>query len=955
MRFESPAWLALLALIPLLAIIFVAGERQGARNLKRFAAARLLPVLGRSAKWPRVVRLILIMVTIAFLSLALARPSYGYHLREIHGKGADVIFAVDVSRSMLCTDISPDRLTRAKLAAKDLLETARGHRIGVIPFSREAFLQCPLTLDESAVSLSLDALNTSSLPKQGTSIAGPIAEARNAFADSGKNKRILVIFSDGEDLEGAGLQEARATKDMIIVTVGTGTVQGAPVPQSDATGSGYIRDDSGTLVTSRLDASNLESLAEATGGFYAPVNAPMLTLNFRNAINKDETESNVEAANIRVPIIRYRWPLAAALVLLIAEAFIPAFRRKGGAVLAILAMLLPAAPNPSDAAETTANPAAQTAAPANKKPAVPAGNPRESYNKGVELYKKGQYDESYAAFQKAAKDSAASPDDLRKQIYGNAGASKLAQALSLIPAGEEPMDPKDTEAARDLLNRAKIDLEKALSIAPDDAILQHNFKLVNDAFADLGKHKPKPQTKADQPKKKPQDDLPKPKKPDPLPTPKHKEEPPPPQKDNKDNKDGKGDKKDQNGDGGKDKDKDSKGGGQDQSGKEGGQSGSSGQNQGQSGQQDQPQGGQDQQQNPQSGSSGQNQQQNKPQQNQPQQQPQQQGQQPKPQQGQQQQQPQGGQQNQPQPQQGAGQDKQPQKQNGEDKKPQPKENQPQQQPQPKPQPQQSPKQEPQPKPSEEKKDSGKDKGNQPQAGDKQQAQPQSAAGNQSPKEQNAPQPGEEKKQPKEGEGENGKEKKPQPQPQPASAGDEEKREAPKPQPKPAEKKEGPQQQPQPQPAGAGNEEKREAPKPQPKPAEKKEGLQQPQPQPQSSLNQPKQTQSAAASTGGDQSPESTKARSAAAAEEPRREGEHTANLARPDMKPEDKKTVQAQTAQVAQAGDGKGDKQGEVVGEGQMTPVQAEQLLKILQNDENLLPSGQAKDQPLNNTSGRDW
>lgn len=1003
MRFESPVWLALLAIIPLLALVFAAGERRGAHNLRRFAAPRLLPFLGRSAGWPRVLRLCLMMAAFALLAIALARPSYGYRLREIHSKGADILFAVDVSRSMLCTDIAPNRLTRAKMAAKDMLAVARGHRIGIIPFSREAFLQCPLTLDETAVTQSLDALGTTNIPKQGTSLADPIAEARKAFASSGENKRILVLFTDGEDLEGNGLGEARETKDMIIVTVGTGTVQGAPVPVSENDGSGYIKDASGSFVTSRLDSAALDSVAAATNGFYQHVSAPSLPAQFKELINRDEQESKADATNIRIPIIRYRWPLAAALVLLIAEAFIPAFRRKGGTVLLALLLFLPASPDNASAATPEAAPSVQPAAALENgaKAATPPVNPREEYNKGVDFFNAGNYPAATEAFGKAADHCAAAPDELKKQIHGNAGATKIAQAMSLIPQGDTPLSQQADSAARELLKGAKTDIEKALSLAPEDALLRKNFQLIDEILAELDRRKQKAEEQK-QKKEPPKPDEEK-KKDDPLPTPEHKEEPPPPNKDDKNNDDDKGDKKQQGG-GGQDKsDKDqsdqSQGGSDGQQGQSGqsgenSQQGSSGQNQ--QNQSQQPSGGQDQE-KPSQGQSGQDQ--KKPnsgkdqnQQPQDQQKPQDgdknrdqekqpsQGEQPQPQsqngadnqQGSSgQNQPQGGQK--PQSQAGDGQNpqQQPRDESGDNRQDQkkqqqdksekdqssPKENTQQQG--------QQPQQQPQPQSNGNPQDGGKDRTPKEQPAQDKQQQAQNGGDQKQGEQSQAGNEGGQDESKKNGldrsqQQGDGQQQAPQPQAGDKDSGEKDAQ-------SPTSGKDGKQPQPQPE-AGrdeGANGNRQNSPQPSAGTSSGEDKAQAPKPQ-QGGKEQGKEAQAEAAASpkpgtqdnslaSGAQEATTGKAQAAAGSPEPQREGDHTAALTRPgeDSGNEGDKKAAAGIAKADSAPEGQ--EGTPVIAPGAMTPAEAEQLLKILQDDEKLLPAGQLRNQRKDNTSGRDW
>jgi Ca-activated chloride channel family protein len=929
------------------------------------------------------------MTAFGFLAVALARPSYGYRLREIHAKGADILFAVDVSRSMLCTDIAPNRLTRAKMAAKDMLAVARGHRIGVIPFSREAFLQCPLTLDENAVMQSLDAIGTTNIPKQGTSLAEPIAEARKAFASSGENKRILVLFTDGEDLEGNGLAEARETKDMIIVTVGTGTVQGAPVPVSEEEGSGYIKDASGGFVTSRLDSGALESVASATNGLYGHVTSPALPAQFKELINRDEQEANAEATNIRIPLIRYRWPLAAALVLLIAEAFIPAFRRKGGATLLALLLFLPATPDNVAAADTT--PSVQQA-PAQDAPknVVPV-NPREGYNKGVEFFNAGDYRAAVKAFAQAADHCATSPDELKKQIHGNAGAAKIAEVIAALPPNDAPLPQQSDNAARELLKSAKTDIEKALSLAPADELLRKNFQLIDEVLAELDRRQKQAQNAPQQKKKEPPKPDEEKKKDDPLPTPEHKEEPPPPKEKEK----GNNDNCDKNqGDSGQNQDPSKSGNGQsDQS--QGGSGGSDGQS-GQSGQ------------NNQQGSSGQNQQQ---------QQKQNQQQNPQPQGGgQDQQQPSQGQsgQNPSQPDSQQGQNQKPQNNSGRDEQP-PKEK--AQQPQDEKKPQDS--------------DKSRDNKDQPSQGEQPQSQnganqqqgssganeqggqePQSSAGEQQQQpgaqqqgRDKEPQqsPGKDGQSPKDDAGQPRQGPKEEPQPQQSPQGGN-KDNGPKEQPsqseQPAPQKNGDKQQAnEPQPSGTENgqspqaqpggkdtatpETGKDAPKPQagskaggdegamngkdknrPQPSATNQAGVDKAPAPKPQQGQGAQSEKAAAApkpgtkeqslAGGAQESATAKAQ-AAGSPEPQREGDHTAALARPgeEKSPGDKTS----SAKAAAAGGPapEGQEGTPVYAPGAMTPTEAEQLLKILQDDEKLLPAGQLRNQRKDNTSGRDW
>ncbi len=484
MRLENPSWLWLLAALPLFSLVFLAGERSVARRMRRLASARLLPILDQAALWPRVLRHILILTAATALVLALAQPSYGYRIREIQGKGADILFAIDVSRSMLCSDLVPDRLTRAKLAVQDMLDAAPGNRAGLIPFSREAFLQCPLTLDRSALVQSLAATDTRSVPSLGTSLADAIAEARAAFGQS-EGKKVLVILSDGEDLEGNGLKEARQSPGITIITVGCATPEGAPVPESPDKGSGYTRDAGGRPVVSRLESADLMAIAAASGGFYETVDSGALLTRFREAIDDDMAKSR-ETGSIREPIIRYRWPLALAIALLVAESLLPPARRRPApstlpAILLAL-FLLPAAPDSA------------RAAPAQAPIAI------ETYNQGVSLYNRGDYAAAAECFERALELNGGRPGALAQRAEGNAGAAKLAKVLQTLPKdGTDYSSPENKAAAVAELENAKAHLEKALSADPGSEAVRKSYERVKALLKELNK----PETRRNPP---PQED-----------------------------------------------------------------------------------------------------------------------------------------------------------------------------------------------------------------------------------------------------------------------------------------------------------------------------------------------------------------------------------------------------------------------------------------------------------------
>ena len=195
-------------------------------------------------------------------------------MAEVKRKGIDILFAVDTSRSMLAEDLTPNRLERARLGIIDFVRRLEGDRVGLIPFAGSAFALCPLTLDYEAFRESLNALDTDLIPRQGTDLASAIKEAERLFDENGNNHRVLVLLTDGEDIQGDVIDAAKAAakKGMAIYTVGVGSPEGANIPIQMRNGrTDFVRDESGKVVRTTLDESTLKKIAEETNALYVPL------------------------------------------------------------------------------------------------------------------------------------------------------------------------------------------------------------------------------------------------------------------------------------------------------------------------------------------------------------------------------------------------------------------------------------------------------------------------------------------------------------------------------------------------------------------------------------------------------------------------------------------------------------------------------------------------------------
>jgi Ca-activated chloride channel family protein len=440
MRFENPnlLWL-LLVLPPALAAFFWRRERARQKLLGQFIEARLLASLTVGiSPTRRKIRFALLTGAAAFLIIALARPQHGFDLQEVEQRGLDIVVAVDTSKSMLATDIAPDRLERAKLAALELMQRAGTDRMGLVAFAGDAFLECPLTIDNTAFQQSVQALDVNTIPQGGTAIAAAINTALTAFKEESQH-RVLVLFTDGEDNDSeAGALEAAqnaAKAGLKIYTIGIGTAAGDLIRVTDANGnSDYVRDEQGNVVKSHLNETLLQDIATATGGFYLPLRGAnaMDTLYERGLASLPKSE--VRERLVRHYHEQFQWPLAAAILLLVVEMFLPERRS------------LPPRSIPAKAGPTRHEPANawQRAAPGAGAPVALVlallwlavdGNAAGSPSAALRDYRAGNYTNAFQEYQRL---SESRTNDLR--LIFNAGAAayratnfdECARAFTLV-------------------------------------------------------------------------------------------------------------------------------------------------------------------------------------------------------------------------------------------------------------------------------------------------------------------------------------------------------------------------------------------------------------------------------------------------------------------------------------------------------------------------------------------
>ncbi|PKL80726.1 MAG: hypothetical protein CVV25_03220 [Ignavibacteriae bacterium HGW-Ignavibacteriae-4] len=232
----------------------------------QIALARLAPNV---STFKNSLKFILILIAFSLMVLGLANPQIGTKMKEVKREGIEVVIAVDVSNSMLAEDIRPNRLERAKSAIKRLIDDLKQDKISIVLFAGDSFLQLPLTTDYSAAKLMVSTMSTNLIEKQGTAIGSAIELGLKSFSDDDKVNKVMIIITDGENHEDDALSAAKIAveKGVIIHTIGMGSVDGGPIPNIvNGQSKGYLTDNQGKTVVSKLNANMLKELASIGGG-----------------------------------------------------------------------------------------------------------------------------------------------------------------------------------------------------------------------------------------------------------------------------------------------------------------------------------------------------------------------------------------------------------------------------------------------------------------------------------------------------------------------------------------------------------------------------------------------------------------------------------------------------------------------------------------------------------------
>ena len=297
-RFEEPAYLYLLLLLPLLAAFYLYSNYRKRKAIRKFGdpvlMAQLMPDV---SKYRPDVKFWLLFTAIGLFAVLLARPQFGSKLEIVKRKGVEVMIALDISNSMLAQDVQPSRLEKAKRLISKLVDGMENDKVGMIVFAGDAFTQLPITSDYISAKMFLESISPSLISKQGTAIGAAINLAARSFTPQEGVGRAIVVITDGENHEGGAVEAAKeaAKKGIQVNVLGVGLPDGAPIPIEGS--NDFRRDREGNVIVTRLNEAMCQEIAKEGNGIYVRVdnsNSAQKAINQEiNKMAKSDVESKV--------------------------------------------------------------------------------------------------------------------------------------------------------------------------------------------------------------------------------------------------------------------------------------------------------------------------------------------------------------------------------------------------------------------------------------------------------------------------------------------------------------------------------------------------------------------------------------------------------------------------------------------------------------------------------------
>ena len=322
-QLEEDIWLWLLLLLLGMVVLFFWTALWKRKTKRLYASAELLKRLSPDqSRFKAVLKLVVLAMAVVCFCVALVNPKVGTKLETVKRKGVDIVFAIDVSKSMLAEDVAPNRLEKAQQLTAQIINNLVSDRVGIIAYAGKAVPQLPITTDYSAAKMFLQNMNTDMLSSQGTAIDEAIQLSRTYFNDAEQTNRVLVIISDGEDHKdlNLGVAKAAAKEGIKIFTIGVGSEKGGPIPlKRNGVVMRYKKNRKGETVITKLNTNTLTAIAEeANGLFIQGQNTKQVTEKITEILNKLE-KKEFEAKEFSEYKDQFQWFLGLGLFFLILD------------------------------------------------------------------------------------------------------------------------------------------------------------------------------------------------------------------------------------------------------------------------------------------------------------------------------------------------------------------------------------------------------------------------------------------------------------------------------------------------------------------------------------------------------------------------------------------------------------------------------------------------------------
>lgn len=321
-QFQHPQYLWALVAVPLLLLLFISYQWWKRRAVKRMGDARLVKALYPShARGKATLKFALFLLAFSLGCIAIANPRQPDEMQEDARQGIDVMVALDVSNSMLATDVAPSRLQRAQALISKLIDALPNDRVGLVVFAGNAYIQMPLTTDHSAAKLFVSSANPGAITAQGTSIADALKKSSLAFGEESERFKAVILVTDGETHDENAVQEAQeqAAKGVMINTIGLGSAEGSVILEESGAEK---RDAAGNVVVSKLNEPLLQQIAAATNGTYINLQSTDAAVEQLVAELSQVEKKALKDTSVFTYKTFYMWLALPMLLLLILELFL---------------------------------------------------------------------------------------------------------------------------------------------------------------------------------------------------------------------------------------------------------------------------------------------------------------------------------------------------------------------------------------------------------------------------------------------------------------------------------------------------------------------------------------------------------------------------------------------------------------------------------------------------------